>query len=330
MRTHRPAVAAFWLCAAFAAMPCSAQTGASSAQAYPSRPIRIVVGFAPGGLPDISARLVAEQLSAAVKHPVVVENRPGAGGTIAARLVARAEPDGHTLLSVTSAHAAAPALYSKLGYDASRDFAAVSLLGTNPMLLVAAPSLGIKSVADLVKLAKSKPGQLNYASAGIGSNTHFSMAVFNSKAGIDMVHVPYKGLPEALTETMTGRVQVFMTPIGPVLDLVKTGKVVALASAGARRSVVLPDVPTIVESGALDFRWEAWFGFLAPAKTPRAIIAKLDREVQRILQRSEVRERWTTMGAEMSPSTPENFDRLIREEIALLLQAARSANIRLE
>ena len=318
------------LCAALAAENGAAQSSGPPAQAYPTKPIRIVVGFAPGGLPDIAARAIAEQLSPILKQPLVVENRPGAGGTLAAQLVARAEPDGHTLLCVTAAHAAAPALYAKLPYDAARDFAGVSLLGTNPMLLIAAASLGVKSIADLIALAKAKPGELNFASAGIGSNTHFSMEVFKSKAGIDIVHVPFKGIPEALTETMAGRVQLFMTPIGPVLEQVKSGKVVALGSTGTRRSVLLPDVPTVAGSGALDYRWEAWFGFLVPAKTPRAIVTRLDRETARILERPDIRERWTKMGAEMSPSTPERFDRLIRDEIALLVRAARAANIKAE
>jgi len=330
MKFTRALVFLLTLCAGPFLGICFAQASATINQIYPNKPIKIIVGFAPGGLPDLTARAIAEPLSAALKQPVIIENRPGAGGTIAANVVANAEPDGHTLLAVTSAHAAAPALYSKLQFDPSRDFSAVSVLATTAMVLIAPPSLGTKNVNDLIALAKSKPGQLNFSSAGIGSNTHLSMEVFKSKAGIDIAHIPLKGIPEAITETMTGRVQLFMTPIGPTLPTIKSGKVIALASSGPRRSALLPDVPTVSESGLPSYRWEAWIGLLAPAKTPRSIVARLDKEIAQILTRQDIKEQWTRIGAEMSPSTPEQFDQIIKDEIEIINQAAKVANIRPE
>jgi len=327
MKTHWLTVLAVSLYAMTSPGTCGAQAS-DSAKDFPSGPIRILVGFAPGGLPDIAARIVAEPLSAALKQPVVVENKPGAGATIAAKMVADSKPDGHTLLSVTSAHAAAPVLYAKLSYDPAGDFAGVAMFGTNTMLLIASPSLGVKSVQELVALAKAKPGQLNFASAGTGSNTHFSMEVFKSMAGIDIVHVPFKGIMEPLTEIMTGRMQLFMAPFGTVLAQVRSGKVKALASTGTRRNEALPDVPTVAESGVPEYHWVAWFGLLAPAKTPRGVVAKLHGEIARILELPVVRDRWAKMNAEVTPTTPEQFDKIIRDEIATYKKAAQMANIK--
>ncbi|MGB5082885.1 MAG: tripartite tricarboxylate transporter substrate binding protein [Burkholderiales bacterium] len=330
MKTHWLTVLTVSLYAAMSSGICGAQAPDDSAKDFPSGPIRILVGFAPGGLPDIAARIVAGPLSVALKQPVFVENRPGAGATIAAKIVADSRADGQTLLSVTSAHAAAPALYAKLSYDPARDFAGVAMFGTNTMLLIASPSLGVKSVPELIALSKAKPGQLNFASAGTGSNTHFSMEVFKSMAGIDVVHVPYKGITEPLTEIMTGRMQLFMAPFGTVLAQVKSGKVLALASTGTRRNAALPDVPTVAESGVPSYHWIAWFGLLAPAKTPRAVVAKLHGEITRILEQPVVRERWAKMNVEITPTTPEQFDKIIRDEIVTYKTAGRLANIKAE
>lgn len=305
----------------------AADPAQGSRPAFPSKPVHIVVGFSPGGLPDISARLIAQKLSEGWNQQVLVENRPGAGGNIGAEFVAKSNPDGHTILSTTSALAASPALYANLAFDPAKDFAGVTVLGSTPMLLVAAPSKGMKSVKDVIALAKAHPGQLNFASAGVGSNTHFAMEVFNSAASVDIVHVAYKGIPEALTDVMTGRVQLFMAPLGNALTPVKDGKVLALGVTSKQRASVLPDVPTVLESG-VPYSWEAWFGLLVPANTPRAIVANLDSEITRVLTIPDVRGRLAGLGAETPAGTPEQFDRILRDDIATFATAAKAARIK--
>src|SRR5262252_9032179 len=231
-------------------------------QDYPTRPIHILVGFTPGGGPDITARWIAQKLGDAWKQQVLVENRPGAGGTVAAGTVARAAPDGYTLLSVSSAHAVAPAIYPKLPYDTFKDLAGITQTASSSYILVVPPSLGVKSVRELIALAKAKPGQLNFASAGVGSGTHFAGEIFKAMAGIDVVHVPFKGIPEALTEVLTGRVQFFMAPIANSVAQVKDGRLVGLGVSSLARDPLLPDVPTIDEAGVRGYQSELWFGLL--------------------------------------------------------------------
>jgi len=314
-----------WIVAALSA----AFAGAAYAQQdYPTKPIRIVIGFTPGGGPDITARAIAVKLSESWKQPVVVDNRPGAGGTIAAQTVTRANPDGYTLLSVSSAHAVAPAIYDKLPYDTRRDFAGITLTASSKYLLVVAPSLGTKSLKDLLELARAKPGQFNFSSAGVGSGTHFAGEMFKSMAKIDVVHIPMKGIPEAMTEAITGRVQFFMSPIANALGLVKEGRLVALGVSSAKRDALVPDVPTIAEAGVPGYQSILWFGLLAPARTPPAVMAKLNREVTRILGDAEIRSRWIPIGLEPSPTTPAGFDKIVAEDIATFTQIARAGNIR--
>lgn len=296
---------------------------------FPNKPIRVVVGFSAGSVVDVSARVIAQKMVGSWKQQVVVDNRPSAGGIIAAQTVAMANSDGYTLLSVSASHAVAPAIYAKLPYDTTRDFAGITTTVNSPAVLVVTPSLGVKSVRDLIALAKSKPGQLNFASAGVGSATHFSAELFKNMAGIDVVHVPYKGIPEALTETMTGRVQYFLSPLAIALPMMKEGKVLALGVSTAKRVAVIPEVPTIAEAGLAGYDWGTWFGLLAPAKTPRAIITKLNREITRILNLPDVRERWTSLGTEPIPSTPGDFDKLIAEQITVLTKLARAANVKI-
>jgi len=320
-------------CIAAAAL--ASLTAVASAQGgdpadYPSRPIRIIVGFTPGGGPDITARYVAQKLAESWKQQVLVENRPGAGGTVAASFVATAPPDGYTLLSVSSAHAVAPAIYSKLAYDTQKDLAGITLTATSKYLLVVPPSLGAKSVQELIAMAKARPGHLNFSSAGVGSGTHFAAELFKSMAGMDAVHVPFKGIPEALTETVTGRVQFFMAPIANGMNLVKDGRLLALGVSSAQRDVLLPDVPTIAEAGVPGYDSILWFGLLAPARTPRPVIAKLNRDIVRFLQEPEARARWAPIGLEPRPTTPEAFDRLIAEDIATFTRLARAGNIQAE
>src|SRR6185503_6163441 len=295
---------------------------------YPSKPIRILIGFTPGGGPDITARLIAQRLSEVWKQQVLVEHRPGAGGTIAAGTVARAAPDGYTLLSVSASHAIAPAIYSKLPYDTLNDLAGIAQTGSSKYVLVAAPSSGMGSLKELIAAAKAKPGQLKFSSAGVGSGTHFAAEIFRSMAGIEAVHVPFKGLSEALGEVMAGRIQFTAIPIANVANQVKAGKVLGLAVGSAERDALLPEVPSADEAGLPGYKPEAWYGLLTSASVPRPIIAKLNREIIRVLAEPEIRQRLTAVGIEPRPTTPEAFDRLVRDEVALLTKIARASNIK--
>jgi tripartite-type tricarboxylate transporter receptor subunit TctC len=308
----------------YAAQPAEGDAAAS----FPHKPIRIVVGFTPGGGPDITARLIAQKLTASWKQQVVVDNRPGAGGTMAAQIVASANPDGYTLLSVSNAHAVAPAIYARLPYDTLKDFAGITLTASGPALLLVSPALGVKSARELIALAKAKPGQFNFSSAGVGSGTHFAAELFKSMAGIDVVHVPFKGIPEAITETMSGRVQFFLSPLASAINLVKEGKVTAIGVTSMLRVSQLPDVPTIAESGLPGYRWDFWYGLLVPARTPRPVVTRLNHEITGILTQPEVRNRWVALGVEPASTTPGQFDKLIAGEIAALTKLARASNIK--
>jgi tripartite-type tricarboxylate transporter receptor subunit TctC len=301
-----------------------------AADAYPSKPIRILVGFTPGGGPDITARLLSNKLNESWKQPVVVENRLGAGGNVAAQALATAAADGYTLLSVSSAHAVAPAIYPKLPYDVQKDFAGISLTATGPALVIVAPNLGIKTIGDLIALAKAKPGQLNYASAGVGSGSHFAVELLKNQTGMDILHIPYKGIPEALTETMAGRTQVFIAPYASAINLVKEGKAIAVAVSSLKRMSDMPHVPTVAESGAPGYQWIFWYGLLAPAKTPRAVVDKLSAEIASILKQPEVRQRFGPLGIEPVTSSPEEFDKLIANEVATFTRLAKAGNIKLD
>lgn len=301
--------------------------GAAPAGEYPTKPIRILVGFTPGGGPDITARYLAQKLTEEFRQQVIVDNRPGAGGTIAANLAANANPDGYTLLSVSSAHAVAPAIYDKLPYDARRDLAGISLSAVSKYVLVTSPS-GFRSLKDLLTAARAKPGALNFSSAGVGSGTHFAGEMLKSMAKIDVVHIPFKGIPEALAEAMTGRVQFFMAPIANAVPQLRDGKLTGLGVSSLKRDALLPEVPTIAESGVPGYDSVLWFGLLTSAKTPRPLIAELNREVTRILREDELRRRWAPIGLEPSPTTPEGFDKLIAADIATFTRLARAGNIK--
>jgi tripartite-type tricarboxylate transporter receptor subunit TctC len=307
---------------------CAVAATAATAQDYPSRPIRIVIGFSAGSTVDVSARVIGQKLTEIWKQQVIAENRPSAGGIIAGQIVAGATPDGHTLLSVSASHAVAPAMYSKLPYDTARDFAGITTTVSVPAVLIVSPSLGVKSVKDLIALAKAKPGQVLFSSAGIGSATHFSAELFQSLAGINVAHVPFKGIPEAVLEAAVGRVQFMMSPSTNALPFIKDGRLLALAVTPAKRIAVLPNVPTVSEAGVPGYKWETWFGLLAPAKTPRAIVTKLNGEITRILNHPDSKERWTTLGADPVPITPEAFDKYVVEQIALFTKLAKAANIK--
>lgn len=300
---------------------------AQAQEAFPNRPLRIIVGFSPGGGPDITARHIAQKLGEAFKQPVLVENRPGAGGTVAAAMVARAPADGYTLLSVSSAHAAAAAIYAKLPYDTLKDFAGITQSATSKYVLVAAPSLGVRSVGELLARARSQPGRLNFSSAGVGSGTHFAAEIFKAMAAIDVVHVPTKGIPEALAETVSGRVQFFMAPIANAVGPVKAGQVIGLGVSSLKRDALLPDLPSLDEAGLAGYDSVLWFGVLAPAATPAPIKAKLSEAIGRILNEADTRARWAPIGIEPAPTTPEGFDRMVRDDVALFTRIARAAGI---
>src|SRR5262245_35731477 len=314
--------------AALASLTMAAYGQSGEPHDYPNRPIRIIVGFTPGGGPDITARYLGQKLADSWKQQVLVENRPGAGGTVAAGFVASAPPDGYTLLSVSSAHAVAPAIYPKLAYDTQKDLAGITLTATSKYVLVVPPSLGARSVQELIALAKARPGHLNFSSAGVGSGTHFAAELFKSLAAVDIVHVPFKGIPEALTETMTGRVQFFMAPIANGVNPVKDGRLLALGVSSAQRDALLPDVPTIAEAGVPGYDSILWFGLLASARTPRPVIAKLNHEIARFLHDPEAKARWAPMGLDPQPTTPQAFDKMIADDIATFTRLARAGNIK--
>lgn len=316
---------------AMAATLYASHVGAQSGDiAYPVKPIRIVVGFTPGGGPDITARYLAQKLSETWQQQVIVDNRPGAGGTLGANLVAGSNADGYTLLSVSSAHAVAAAIYARLPYDTRKDFAGITQTATSRYLLVVAPALGVKSVKELVAQAKARPGQFNFSSAGVGSGTHFAAEQLKAMAGIDVVHVPFKGIPEALTETIAGRVQYFMSPIANSLNLVKEGRLIALGVSSPQRDALLPQVPTIDEAGVPGYRSELWFGLLTASRTPAPVIGRLNREIRRILGDADARQRWQPIGLEPRPTSPVEFDRLVAGDIELFTKIARAGNIRAE
>jgi tripartite-type tricarboxylate transporter receptor subunit TctC len=302
---------------ALAATACLAHVTAALAQdatSYPSKPIRMTVPFTPGSATDVMGRLVGERLTAALGQPVIVENKPGAGGSIGIRDTARAEPDGYTVVVVSSGHAVNHTLYKDLGYDTLKDFATVAMLGSLPSVLIVPPSLGVKSVKELVAAAKAKPGEFNYATAGVGSGAHVSIEKFNVATGIKAVHVPLKGTPPILAETMAGRVQYAYVPAVSGMGVIKDGKVKPLAVSTAKRIDALPDVPTVAEAGYPDAENTFWVAMLAPAKTPRGIVAKLNAEVNRALQTPEMKERLAKLGTEPMSMTPEQADRFIAAE----------------
>ena len=290
----------------------------STAAGYPNKPIRFVVPFSPGSASDILARTVGEKLSSTWGQPVNVENRPGAGGVIATGQVAKAEPDGYTLIVVSAGHVVNPLLYASLPYDAFRDLSGVIPLASLPSVLAVTPTLGVRTVRELVALAKSKPGALNFASGGIGSASHVNAEKFLAATGINAVHVPLKGAPDMVTETVGERTQFGFFPIISALPTVRAGKLVALAVSSNARSAALPDVPTIAEAGVPAAEFNFWIGLLAPSATPREVVEKLNAEIGRILQLADVRERLSRLGAVPMLLGPAAFDSFMRDEYAAL------------
>ncbi len=308
----------------------AATAAPTSSPAYPARPIRIMAGFSAGSTVDILARIVGQKLNEAWGQPVIVDNRPGAAGAIASNIVASANPDGHTLLSVSAGHAVSAALYPNLPYDTLTAFAGITSLANVPSILVVSPASGIKSVKDLIAAAKAKSGAHNFSSPGIGSANHLSGELFKSLAGVDVTHVPYKGIPEALTAAASNVVLYNLSPVVNVLPLAKSGRVVALATSTGKRAAAMPDLPTIAEAGVPGYVFDPWFGLLTTAKTPKPLMAKLNAEVVRILALPDVKDRLVALGAEPIPVTPEKFDAHIRAEVAKFRKLAKDANIKVD
>ena len=298
------------------------------AQAYPDRPIHLIVPFTAGSGTDIIGRTVGEALSKNLGQPVIIDNRPGAGGTVGAGVVARSALDGYTLLVHSAGHVANPAIYSSLPYDTLKDLSCVTPLASLPNVLVVPPQRGWKSVKDLVAAAQAKPGALNYGSAGVGSATHMNAEIFRQAAKFDAVHVPYKGTPEAMTETAAGRIDFFFAPLSSALPLVKAGRLQALAVGTATRSPVLPNVPTTVEEGYAQSEYVFWVAMIAPSGTPRAIVDKLNAEVVKALNTPAVKEKLEFLGAEPMPMTPTACDAFFKSEVARMEAVVKSAGIK--
>ena len=302
--------------------------GAAAAQGWPAKPIRLVVPFTAGSGTDIVARTVGDAMAKGLGQPIVIDNKPGAGGTIGAAQVAKSEPDGYTVLVHSSGHALNPAIYPNLPYDTLKDLTGVTPLAALPNVLVVSPQRGWKSVADLVAAAKARPGQLNYASAGVGSATHLNAEKFKLQAGIDALHVPFKGTPEALSDVIGGRNDWFFAPMSSALPLVKDGKLQALAVSTAQRSPSLPNVPTTVEAGVPGSDYTFWVGLIVPAATPAPIIKRLHEEALKALAAPEVKERLAKLGADPMPMEPAAFNAYIRTEMDAAAKIARAASLK--
>jgi len=307
------------LLAAAGAALCLATTAFAQAPApapaYPTKPVKLVVPYPPGGPTDIVARLVAQKLSDAMGQQFIIDNRPGAGGNPGAELVARSPADGYTLVVATTAHAINPSLFKNLGYSLSKDFAPVSQLTSGPLVIVANPQLPAKNVAELIALAKAKPGELNFASSGNGQSTHLSAELFAAMAGVKMNHIPYKGSAPALTDTMGGQTQLMFDTMLSAMPHVKAGKLKALAVTSATRSPVAPDLPTVAESGLPGYEAIAWNGLLAPAGTPPEVLARLSAELKKVLAAPDVKDKFEAQGFAASWNSPEDFGRFMTAEV---------------
>lgn len=302
------------LAAALCALGLGLAVGQAFAQAYPSKPVKLVVPYPPGGPTDIVARVIAQRLQTQTGQAFVVENLPGAGGNTGAAAVARAAPDGYTLLVATTAHAINPSLFKNLSYQFGKDFAPITQLTAGPLVIVVNPALPVKTVGELINLAKAKPGELNFASSGNGQSTHLAGELFNATAGTKIRHVPYKGSAPALTDTMGGQTQLMFDTMLSAMPHVKGGKLRAIAVTSAQRSPAAPDLPTVAES-LPGFDAIAWNGLLAPANTPREIVAKLSAELRTAMEQPEVRERFEAQGFAGAWTPPEAFAGFIHAEI---------------
>jgi tripartite-type tricarboxylate transporter receptor subunit TctC len=314
------------LCCAGAAAAL-ALIGTVQGQDYPSKPIRIIIPLTPGSGADIAGRIVAQKMNEAWKQPVVVENRPGAGGQIGTSAVIKSDPDGYTLLVQSSSHAANPAIYKALPYDPQKDLIDVAILGKTPYVMVTAGNGPYKTLRTLIETAKAKPGEIPFASAGIGTSTHLAAEYLVDLAGLKMIHVPFKGSPDAMQDVLGGRSSFYMAPINAGMTLVKDGKLTALGVSTKTRADVLPEVPTIAEQGLREYDMTLWFGLWAPAGTPAAVVQKLNAQVNAIVQQPDVREQFAKLGIQPAPMQPAEFGRFVRDEIVVYRRIVKQANI---
>jgi tripartite-type tricarboxylate transporter receptor subunit TctC len=303
---------------------------AALAADYPSRPIRLIVSFPAGGASDILGRAIGQKLSERFGQPVVIDNRGGAGGTIAAEAAAKASPDGYSLLMGAGAHALAPSIYARLGYDFIRDFAPITLVARSAYLVLLNPAVPANSIRELIALAKAEPGRLNFASPGTGAPPHLAGELFNTMAGVKLIHVPYRGDTQALTDLVGGQVQLGFIAVSASLPLVRSGQLKAIAVTSAERTPVLPELPTVAEAGLPGYAIGTWFGLLAPAGTPPAVIARLHDATARIVAGDDIRERFATIGFEAISDSPAGFAQHIRAETENFARIAQAAGIQPE
>ncbi len=308
----------------------SQTTATGSAQAYPAKPVRIVIPFSAGSATDVLARMIGAKLAETSGKQVVADNRPGAGGIVAGGIVANATPDGHTLMLSSNAYAVSAALYTKLPFDPIKDLVGAAHVASNPLVLVVAPALGAKTAGELIALAKQKPGQLLFGSAGIGSGTHMGGELFKFVAGINVSHVPYKGTPEALLDTMTGRIQYWFSPMSPALAFIKDGRLLALAVTTTQRSPALPDVPALAEAALPGFDYDSWFGIFAPGKTPPAVIKQVNVALSAIVDLPELKDRMRAQGVVLKSSSAEVFHKLVVDDIGKLSKIVKAAGIKVD
>ena len=302
-------------------------TASAAAETWPAKPIHAIIPFGPGSAVDVVPRIVFEQMSSQLGQSIVVENRAGAGGTLGSAMVARAEPDGYTMLVHSSAHTITPTLYPKLNYDIVRDFVTVGAIGSVPNVMIIAPSKGFKTVQDYVAAAKAKPDMATYASLGVGSAVQMSAERFRISAGFEAVHVPFKGGADALTEIIAGRVDYYFCPIATAMPHVKEGRLLGLAISSPTRATALPDIPTTLESGYPDSDYTFWMGIFMPAKTPPEIVAKMHEELVKALAAPAVKERLATLGVESMPLSAAQFDAQVKQEIGVYAVFAKAAGL---
>ena len=317
------------LCAVMVLLAAAANAVAQDPN-YPTRTVRLIVPFPPGGSVDVMARLVAAQLQEKLGQPIVIENRPGAVGTVGANVVAKAAPDGHTLVMTIGAHTIIPALMANIPYDTARDLAAVTLLASAPNMLVVLAESPIRSIRDLVQLAKDKPGKLSYSTAGNGSTTHIMTAMLSQAAGISMLHVPYQGGAQSLQAVLGGQTDLNAAVSTTALPMVKAGRLRALAIVGDKRSALFPDVPTYAEAGYPGIRGDSWIGMFAPAGTPRPVLMKLHNEIQKIMVLPDTRARLLAQAMEPVVAGPDEFDRIVRDELRDFANLAKAVGLKIE
>lgn len=317
MKRHVIALLALSMAAGISSTALAQDNAARAQDKYPSRPVTVVIPYAGGTTTDLIARAFAPKLSARLGQPVVVQNRPGAGGTIATQSVASATPDGYTLLMANSTHAINPALYTKLPYDSSRDFAGVALVAESAYLVIVAPQMGVRTLKDFIAKAKQKPGSINYASAGVGTSTHLAAAYFCSLAGIELVHVPYRNTSEQLTDLLSGRVEVTFAPTAFLLSQIREGKLLALGVSTADAMRAPLEVPS-TRSAGINYEYTAWFGMLAPAKTPSATLAQLSREIRQVQELPEIKAEFLRLGLSARDVPLNEFDAYIKTDMEKL------------